>query len=280
MLAQRGGDGPSRQRGPGVGIRRPGQDGPHPRVTGGRTQRQPRGVHARQLLAQPIDEPLLVRLEILEDAHPFTEEHEVRRLRTHDPERPAIRAQAIRQRPGIPTIVLRPCRRKAVPKPIELLRIERKHREAALKQGVDHHAAGRLDGDADRLRRGAALLLYPLHRGGHRVHSVRDGPCADDDTVRIDQAHHVGLLAPIHPEKPCDRCHRPSSCYRPDRAPHHPCTGASARLPTGCQGTAHPTGAHVSAWRSRRCQAEALPAGWPTLKRVQGQADSPCLADK
>ena len=181
-----------------VGIGRPLQDRPEPRLIGRRTQRQPRSVDAIELLAQPIREAAFVDLQIVHQATQFPQVNDLWVVRTDPPKGAGIRAEPIGDRLGIAAIIFRARSGKPIAEAIELFGIDRKNGKALLNRRVDQHSPRRLDPDGDRLR--ASPLCAPVPTAAPRG-PLR--PCAHNRAChRPDRAHPPGKTdAPLSPNR-------------------------------------------------------------------------------
>src|SRR5687768_5390834 len=113
-------------------MRRRSQHNPEPSVRGRRAQREPHRVDAIKLLSQPVGEAQLFLLEFLDDATQLAEVDDLGIVGAYSPKRPRIRTQSICEDARVSRIILRATHAKAIAKPIDLLRIDRKHDEPVL----------------------------------------------------------------------------------------------------------------------------------------------------
>ena len=160
---------------PPLRVRRVGQQGPQPRLVRGRADRQPRRMDPIELLPQAIGQSPLIVDEILRApaSAPGAECTSGWSGRTRRNAR-GSRAQAIGERVGIAAVILRTGGRKAIPKAIQLLRVDGKDRTPELDQRVHQGAARGFDADGEGRRRDPGLSLQSLHGLVHRRHGMRD----------------------------------------------------------------------------------------------------------
>jgi hypothetical protein len=195
-------DAPARESRPGRRIRRLAQQRPEPRVIGGRAQREPRRVDAKELIPQPIGQTLFLFLQFFHDATQLPQLNDRGIVGVDAPKRARVGAQAVGECVSIPPVVFGTTRRKAIAKPIELSGIDREDPKPVINQRIDEHAARRLNRHGDGVGRDASARPNPRDRlvdGGRRMGHA---PLAADLPARVEQTDGVFLTPPINAHIP------------------------------------------------------------------------------
>jgi len=185
----------------------------------------------------------------------------------------AVASQAIAEHMGIAAVVLGAGRREAVAEAVELLRVERMDREAALHHGLHHGPVRDLDGDPDGVRLGVRRSDEPVRHLRQSGAAVAEGTLSQDPALAVDDTDLVDFRAPVDACEVLKVCHGAPfdrSCQRAATMPSGPCTGAQgANSPLGVhrgQGPGHrsPPGAHGAggSW--------LLPIPWPVPSPMDG----------
>ena len=117
------------------------------------------------------------------------------------PERVAVASQRITERTGIAAVVPGAGWRKAVPEPVQLLRVEGVEREAAFHQGLHHRPMRNLDGDPDGGQFGVRRGDEPVRHLRKPGAAVPESPFSQDRPFAVDDAGLVGFRAPVDPHE-------------------------------------------------------------------------------
>jgi hypothetical protein len=89
-----------------------------------------------------------------------------------------------------------------IPKPVELLGIQRKDVEAAFDQSFDNRAPRHFDGHGDPLRLSRRHGPQPVCQPGQTSSIMVHGPFTHSATVAVEHTDLMLLGAPINPHKP------------------------------------------------------------------------------
>ena len=159
-------------------------------------------VVAPELLADAVGQAHALLAEVLGHARPFPELDDDRVACLQSTEAMAIGAQGAGEHMGVAAVVLGAGDGEAVAEAVELLGVDGMDGEALLEQGVDHGAVRHLDGNGDRLWRGAAGLHEPVAQLGQAASAVGKRPFAQDGAKRVHQAHLMRLGRPVDAGEP------------------------------------------------------------------------------
>ena len=143
----------------------------HGLVRGG-TQRQQPGCAAIDQVTHLIRQPRQLGPEVLIDPGPFPYLNDQRMIEADETKRLWVGPQRGGEHQRVSAIVFRARRREAIPKPIQLLRIDRIDGKPALHEPFDQRAARHLDPNCDRVRVAVGPIAQGIHeglQGGRRV---------------------------------------------------------------------------------------------------------------
>jgi hypothetical protein len=156
------------------------------------------------LLANPIGQAIALLAQILGHARPLAQLDHRGIIDGHEAEGASIGAQAVGQHKRVAAVVLGSGHREPITKPVELLGVDREHREPALKQGFHDRPMRRLDRDADARGRRAAPRDEPIAEFAQLRAAMSDLALPDRLPDPIQQAGDMGLVRPIKTNKPFD----------------------------------------------------------------------------
>jgi hypothetical protein len=154
-------------------------------------------VVAPQLLAEPVRQPRPLLLELVVHAGPLPELDDEWVLDAEPAEAVRIGSQRVGEDAGIAAIVLGAGNREAVPKAVELLRVEREDLATALEKGLDNGAVRNFDGHPDLSKLAARQLLEPENEIRQTVARVGERPLLEDRACRTQGADLVLLGSPV-----------------------------------------------------------------------------------
>ncbi len=165
-------------------------------------------VAAPQLLAHLVAEPHALALELLGDARPLAQFDDERIGRFHLVEGVRIAAQRRRQHPRVAAVILRTGWRVAIAEPVQLLGIDRVHRQAVRQQALHDRPARRLDRHADCLPR---CIRGAVRDARHHLRqartAMRERTFLANPSRTVEDAHVVRARSPVHPNEPLQLCH-------------------------------------------------------------------------
>jgi hypothetical protein len=234
-------------------------------------QRKRLRIIAPELLADAVAEAGLLLLQLLGDPRPFAQFNHDGIGQMRGAKAGTIGAQRIAQDPAVQPIVLGAHDRKPVAEAIELLRVDRKDRKAALQKGFNHRPMRRLDGDRNRRRHGPRRRQQPITKGAKAGTAM--------GKKRVPQSPYRG-----HPVRPKGASRMPNR--RPHTIPGHqpcppplhdrrgttttadPCTGAQSAPPHRAFHRGQPAGALVPPGARGTGGKGSLPAGRPVPEPV------------
>ena len=159
----------------------------------------------------------------------------------HLTKRAAVGPQRIGNHARIAGIVFGVGRRKPAPKPVLLLRIDRKDGEPGVETRLDERAGPQFDAEGNRGRRHATELAHPRERvvnGGGRVRHL---PRAAHPALAIDHTERMLVTRPVNAHTPASVVHRTPFVGPASRLPL--VLALEAQLPTGGRLTAPGRGA-------------------------------------
>jgi hypothetical protein len=159
------------------------------------------GEVAPELLAHAVGQAHALALQLLGQAGPLAQLDDGRVGGPHGPEQVRVGAQPGGRDAGVAPVVLRAGDAGAVAQPVELLRVDRAHGEAAVEERVDHRPMGHLDRHRDRRRVARGRRQPGAERRQARA-AVREGPLADDVSGVVEEAGLVALRAPVNGGEP------------------------------------------------------------------------------
>src|SRR5262245_24320165 len=154
---------------------------------------------APKLLAHTIGETIALSTEVFRDAGPLTQFNDDRIGKGEQPEAARVGAQSRGHHLRVTAIVLGTRDRKAIAKPIHLLRVDGVHLETTLDQCLHDRTVRQLDRNVDLTRvAGSAGHLQPSRHLGEPLTSMFEGPLADFASFVIGQEHMMALARPVH----------------------------------------------------------------------------------
>jgi hypothetical protein len=118
-------------------VRRVGQEAPQPGLVRRRTEREPGGIDAIQLFAQPVRQSPFLDAELFDEAGQLPQVHDLRVVGAHRAKGATVRPQGICDDVGVAAIVFGAAGGKPVPKPIELFWIHGEDGEALFDHRID-----------------------------------------------------------------------------------------------------------------------------------------------
>src|SRR2546422_4441163 len=178
------------------------EQGPEPGLVGGRTEAQHGRGDAVDLVAQLVGQPRQVALAVGLGMRKFPQLQDDRISHRDAVKGAPIGAQRVAEDVRIARVVFGTGRRKPIAKAVELFRVDRIDREAALEQRGDQRAARLFDGDGDLARRSRRSRQDPRDGAVNRRRVVLDASRVVDLAGRINEAELMRVVAPINPEKP------------------------------------------------------------------------------
>ena len=194
-------------------------------------------VVAPELIPHAVGQTQPFPSQVLVQARPLPQLDDHRAGRFQPPKTVRVGTQRRGQHPGVPPVVLRPCRRQPVAEAVELFRVDRVDRETALHQALDHRPAWRLDRHADFARVALCERQQPVRHFQQPCTAMLEHPFSEHLPVGVEHARLMSLRAPVHTREPFQLQLQPPSLPNRTGAPTMPvgpCTGALRRkLPTG-----------------------------------------------
>jgi hypothetical protein len=171
-------------------------------------------------------------------------------IEAHPAKRLRIGPQRIADHVRVAPVVLGPGRREAVPKAIELLRINGVDAKSALDAQLDQRPARDFNANRHCRRVPVRALEQRVNKGLQGGRGVRHAPPVTHLSLAIEDAHFVRLRGPINSDKPpsCQHLPSPLEFDSPWRR-ITPVLALDGATPHGMDSTDYLAGALVQRWR-------------------------------
>ena len=158
--------------------------------------------------------------QVLAQTRPLTQPDDCRVGRLQPSKTVRVGTQRRGEHARVPPVVLRARRRDAITEAVELLRVDRVDREAALHQALDHRPAWPLDGHANFTRVLGRKRQQPVRHLRQPCTAVLERPLPEHLPNSVEHARLMLLRPPVDTREPCQLQVEPPLCRiewaRPD----------------------------------------------------------------